>query len=136
MIERPLPPHVRAAIERGRPRLAPPPPPAATKPKPRRGTMNRTEAKYAAELELGRQNGALLWWAFEPIRLRIANGAWFCPDFAVLTSAGALEFIETKGGFIREAAMVRLKVAASLYPFTFRLVQFKKGASTSRVIEP
>lgn len=149
MIERPLPPHVQAAIERGRNRgLArlPGQPtgaaapgaghrgPGSTSPKPRRGVMNKTEARYAEDLELGRRNGAYLWWAFEPITLRLAKGARFTPDFAVLTSAGALEFHETKGGFIREAAMVRLKVAASHYPFVFRLVQFTRDGRVEKEI--
>lgn len=131
-----LPAHVRAAIDRGRVRPAAPTPTPAAPTKKRRGTMNKTEARYAVELELGRQNGVLLWWAFEPITLRLATGARFTPDFAVLTSAGALECHETKGGFIREAAMVRLKVAASLYPFRFVLVQFTKGTKTERTIAP
>lgn len=98
--------------------------------------MNKTETRYSLELESGRQNGVLAWWAFEAMTLRLATGARYTPDFAVLTSAGALEFHETKGGHIREAAMVRLKVAASLYPFRFVLVQFTKGKRVERTVTP
>ena len=156
MGERPLPSHVLAAIERGQRATrvvggsrAPRPEQDAqadagagassvstSSPKPRRGVMNKTEARYAAELEARALAGELSWWAFERVRLRLANGAWYCPDFVVSTAAGEIEMHEVKGSHIREAAMVRLKVAASLYPFRFVLVQFTKAGQTSKEIKP
>lgn len=93
--------------------------------KPARG-MNKTEAAYAQHLEARRLAGEVLWWRFEPMRLRLANGAWFKPDFGVKLIDRSLEFHETKG-FWREAARVRIKVAAELFPFRFIAVKRKGG---------
>ena len=79
--------------------------------------MNKLEAAYAEWLELQRRAGAIEWWAFEWIRLRLADGAWFKPDFAVMKD-GKLSLHETKGHW-REAARVRIRVAADRYPFRF-----------------
>ncbi len=87
---------------------------------PRLSPMNRLEAAYAQRLELERLAGMWQWWAYEPIKLRLAGGAWYTPDFALLDPGGHLIIHETKGHW-REAARVRIKVAAELYPF-FRFV--------------
>ena len=63
---------------------------------------------------------------FEAIRLRLGHGAWFKPDFAVLPKDDRLEFHETKG-FWREAGRLRIKVAASTYPFKFIAIKRVKG---------
>ncbi len=126
-----LPPYVRAAVERAKPDTRRPPT------KVRRGIMNATEKRYASELEARKLAGEIRWWKFEGITLRIANGARYTPDFAILTNENALEFHEVKGAFVREAAIVRLKVAASLFPFRFILVQFsREHGQTSKAIEP
>jgi hypothetical protein len=91
----------------------------------RRG-MNKLETRYARRLELMRLAGEITWWGFEGIKLRLATGAFYKPDFAVLANEGDLQFHETKG-FFREAANVRLKVAADLYPFAFYLVRWING---------
>jgi hypothetical protein len=82
--------------------------------------MNRLETAYAMRLELERLGGVWQWWAFEPITLRLAQGARYTPDFGLLDPGGHIVFHETKGHW-REAALVRIKVAAELYPF-FRFV--------------
>lgn len=64
----------------------------------------------------------------ESIALRIANGAQFRPDFPVVALDNVLEFHEVKG-FWREAARVRIKAAASIYPcFRFFGVRRIDGA--------
>lgn len=100
------------------------PPKAAEIKRPR---MNKLESAYAAEV-LGPclANGQVTWFDFEPFRMRLAEGAWFTPDFGVITGMGRLEFHETKG-FWREAARVRIKVAARLYPFRFVACQRERG---------
>lgn len=85
-----------------------------------RPAMNKLETAYAQRLELERHAGLWLWWAFEPITLRLAKGARYTPDFALLDPGGHLLLHETKG-FWREAARIRIKVAAEMYPF-FRFV--------------
>ena len=94
---------------------------ARTKRKP--GEMNRLETDWAAILEARRIAGEIVKWWYEPVSMRLAaKGAWYKPDFMVIDSDGFVEFHETKG-FMREAANVRLKVVADLYPhFLFRLI--------------
>lgn len=87
------------------------------------GQMNGLESRYAQHLELRLRAGEIASWRYEAIRLKLGEGAWFCPDFQVQKPDGTLEFHETKG-HMREAANVRLKVAAHLYPeFRFLLVR-------------
>ena len=57
------------------------------------------------------------------MRLRIGQGnAFFAPDFLVQLADGTLELHEVKG-FHREAGIVRLKVAADMFPFACKLVE-------------
>lgn len=84
------------------------------------GLMNRTETAYAAHLDLLIKAGEVSAYLFEGVRLIIGNSQCaFTPDFMVVLSAGYIEFHEVKG-FWREAARVRIKVAAKQFPwFTF-----------------
>lgn len=83
------------------------------------GQMNRTENERSIELEEMRRRGEILWFKFQPFRLRLAeDNAWYTIDFAVMRPDGFLEMEEIKGHW-EEAALVRIKVAASLYPFVF-----------------
>ncbi len=82
-------------------------------PRPR---MNKTEGEWAMILEARKRAGEIIWYQFEGLRLRLADGAYFTPDFPVLTKEGNLEFQEVKG-FWREAGKLRIRVAAGLYPF-------------------
>ena len=107
--------------------------------------MNKLEARYAQQLELLKRADEIIDWRFEPVRLRIGTSgnkgtpsAFYKIDFLVvkplITGTGNIilgayefEFHETKG-FWREAARVRIRVAADLYPWwRFVGVQFKKG---------
>lgn len=98
---------------------------------PRRGRLNKTETRYSQRLDADVKDGRIARWRFEGVTLRLADGARYTPDFAVTLPDGRLEMHETKGGFIREAAMVRLKVAAELFPeFEFILAQWKRGEWT------
>lgn len=84
--------------------------------------MNKTEAGYAMVLEARRQAGAIQSWAYEAIKLRLADGAFYTPDFFIVMPDNTVELHETKG-FMREAARVRLLVAMDRHPFTFRLIK-------------
>jgi hypothetical protein len=58
--------------------------------------------------------------------LRLADKTFYSPDFAVLTKAdGTLEMHEVKG-FWQDDARVKIKVAASIYPFKFIAVKAQK----------
>ena len=99
--------------------------------------MNKTERAYADYLERGRslcnmdENGQLLkFWLFEAVRLKLARGAWFKPDF-MLVYDDRIEFHDVKG-FMREAANVRNKVAARFFPmFKFQIVRRLKSGDWS-----
>jgi hypothetical protein len=65
-------------------------------------------------------------------RLLLGEGAWYTPDFRVIATDDTIEMHETKGGFAREASIVRLKVAAALHPYRFFLVKNKGTATAPR----
>lgn len=95
---------------------------------PARQYASKLEAEWAQVLELRKRAGEIVHWAYEPITLKLADGSRFTPDFMTIRADREIEFFETKG-FMREAANVRLKVAAELYPwFRFTLVRRGKGA--------
>lgn len=100
----------------------------ARTPKSRRvaGVMNKTEAEYATILEARLRVNQIESYAYEKVTLKLANDCRITPDFLVINALGEVEFHEVKGGLIREDAAVKLKVAASSFPFRFMLAQ-KKG---------
>lgn len=93
--------------------------------------MNATEAAYSEHLESLRILGEIVWHKFEPMKLRLAEGAYFTPDFGVKMRDGSLQFHETKG-FWRESAKVRIKVAAEIFPFKFIAIKRAKGGGWER----
>lgn len=82
------------------------------------GEMNLLEAAYAADLELKRVAGAILWYAFDSIKLRLADNTFYTPDFLVMRADGEIELHEVKGHW-EDDARVKIKVAADKYPFRF-----------------
>lgn len=87
--------------------------------------MNKLESAWAKELDQQLSDGKILWYKFEGIALRLADRTFYHPDFIVMENNGVIRIDETKG-FMRDDANVKLKVAASLFPFVFRLIR-KKG---------
>ncbi len=89
--------------------------------------MNKLESRYADTLEKLKLMGEIVDWRFEAVRLKLGAGAYYKPDFLVVKKH-CFEFHETKG-FWREAARVRIKAAALLYPwFKIYAVQFVNNA--------
>lgn len=84
-------------------------------------SMNGLERSYAEHLqaEMGK---SIVWWAYESIRLKLADRTTLTVDFFVQRISGALEAHETKG-FVRDDAIVKLKVAAAQFPFKFFLIK-------------
>lgn len=82
------------------------------------GTLNKTELAYQETLELLKQNGSVVWYRFEGIKLRLADNTFYTPDFAVMRSDGVMECHEVKG-YWQDDARVKIKVAADSYPFRF-----------------
>lgn len=90
------------------------------------GVMNKTEAAYDAHLRERAHAGVVLWHKFEAVKLRLADKTFYSPDFAVLLRDGLLEMHEVKGHW-QDDARVKIKVAASIYPFRFIAVTKRKG---------
>jgi len=88
------------------------------------GQMNKTETAYDAHLKAETYAGRVLWHKFEGIKLRLADNTFYTPDFAVMASDGVLECHEVKG-FWEDDARVKIKVAASLYPFRFIAIKVR-----------
>jgi hypothetical protein len=87
------------------------------------GEMNKLERAYSEHLEQQRYAGEILEWHFEAVKLKLATATFYTPDFMVMLPDGLIEFAEVKGGYFYDDAKVKLKVAAKLFPFRFRLVK-------------
>ncbi len=106
------------------------------------GERNKTEAAYEQHLEVRKKVGEVLWYGFEAITFKLAHDCRYTPDFAVMLSSGVIECHELKGTttlqrasgarvkapFFRDDAKVKLKVAASIFPFVFKVVYFAAGS--------
>jgi hypothetical protein len=99
------------------------PPVARGRPRHEAGRMNATEAAYASHLEWRKRQGEVLWYAFEAIRLRLADKTTLTVDFFVLLADLSLEAHEVKGGHWEDDARVKVKVAAEQFPFRFIAAQ-------------
>lgn len=100
------------------------------RPRPRHapGKMNKTEAKYAAYLEMRKDTGEIVRWVFEPFKLRLADNTFYSPDFMVVTPE-QIEIHEYKGHW-EDDARVKIKVAAALFPeFQFIAAHTDKNGS-------
>ena len=91
----------------------------------REPAWNKTEAAFARELGC---RPSIVWWAYEPLKLRLADKCFYSPDFAVLFKDGSFHIYEVKG-FWRDDARVKIKTAARLFPmFSFHAVtRIKNG---------
>ena len=96
--------------------------------------MNTAEAAYAAHLDLRKLAGEIQEWRFEKFKLFLAPGAWYTIDFWVVMADGEIQVHEVKG-HQREAARVRIKVAADLYP-ELRFVQANVVKHGRRMLDP
>lgn len=88
------------------------------------GTMNKTEAAYAATLDRRRMAGEVVWFKFEGIKFRLAENTTYTPDFAVMLADGSLEMHEVKG-FWTDDGRAKIKIAADLYPMRFVAIKAK-----------
>jgi len=95
--------------------------------------MNTWEARYAAELDTYGKTIGMIDYKFNCIKLMLADGAWYTPDFMIMYS-NKTEIIEIKG-FRRTSAILRFKVAKSSYPmFDFRMLTWDKESQTFKEI--
>lgn len=89
--------------------------------------MNKGEEAYAQHLANRMAAGLIVWYAFEPMNLRLADKTFYKVDFVVMLSDGQLECHEVKGRkgdgyWCEDDAKMKIKIAASLYPFQFKIV--------------
>lgn len=97
------------------------------------GEMNATERAYSEHLDARKAAGEVAWYGFEVIKVRLAKGCWYIIDFMVLLTDGALEAHDvkatTKDGktLAEDDAMVKIKVAAALLPWPFKIMARHKG---------
>ncbi len=87
--------------------------------------MNGTERRYAQLLDLRQKAGEVIWWKYEGMTLKLADDTRYTPDFALMLRSGAIECHEIKG-FLRDDALVKIKVAAAQFPFKFRMFSWKQ----------
>ena len=96
------------------------------------GEMNKTEAKYAARLELLKRDGDVLEYYYEPVNLKLADKCFYRVDFMVLMADQTIELHEVKGFVITDDSLVKIKTAAAKFPFKFIMWQLIKGEWTKR----
>lgn len=89
------------------------------------GGMNKLETSFAMLQESRKRAGKIVLWRYERFTLKLADDTRYTPDFYVLELDGSVSLIEVKG-FMRDDALVKLKVAASQFP-EFRFYLFQKG---------
>lgn len=100
--------------------------------------MNGLEAQHAAILTERKNKGEIADFWFEQFTFKLADDTRYTPDFVVMLPDGVLEVHEVKG-FLEDDALVKFKVAAEMFPFTFRMFtrRAKKdgGGFSERVID-
>jgi hypothetical protein len=111
---------------------------ARGKTKPRERGMNKTEAAYDRYLGA---HPDVVFYAFEPVKLRLADSCSLTPDFMVMLSDGSISFRDTKAYWqsakkvgVTDDSLAKMKVAAEMYPmFTFTMTWKKDGIWEERV---
>ncbi len=92
--------------------------------------MNKTEQRYSALLETMYCGGKIKGYGFQRYTFRLAHDLRYTPDFHVVTLDDVLELHEVKGGFIREDAKMKFKLASEMFPHRFKLCVWDKGQWT------
>ncbi len=88
--------------------------------------LNKTETAFLAYLQAAYPEPRCKVYS-QAIRVKLANGSYYKADFMTVSKEDGIRLWETKG-FMREAAALRVKSAATLYPcFTVILVTKRKG---------
>ena len=86
--------------------------------------MNKTERRYADQLEIMKCSGDIIDWKFEPLKFKIADKTYYTIDFMVI-HRGHIEFVEIKG-FLRDDAAVKFKAVAAMFPwFEWSMIRWK-----------
>lgn len=59
--------------------------------------MNQTEARYAGYLDGMKHTGEVVAWAYEAVKLRLADKTFYTPDFVVIRLTGASSCMRSRG---------------------------------------
>ena len=104
--------------------------------RPQPDGMNEYERAYSMLLYMRQKAGEVRSYQFEGMKLRVGIGAWYTPDFAPIWMGDDTVEIHEVKGFWREAARVRIKSAAMLFPiFTFYAVTSPRRGGWSWNVE-
>jgi len=88
------------------------------------GEMNKTESAYRDHLEALLHAGEILWYRFEGVTLKLADGCRYTPDFVLMNREGWIECHEVKG-YWQDDARIKIKIAAEMFPFRFVALKVK-----------
>jgi hypothetical protein len=99
--------------------------PPSAKPNKMPRARNKWEESFGELLELRRLGGEIIWYQFEAMRFRLADGAYYKPDWMAMLANQQWIAFEVKGMW-REAARLRIKVAADQHPIKFCAVRKRK----------
>ena len=88
--------------------------------------MNKTETAYSKYLEELKKQGVIIWYAFEPITLKLANTLRYTPDFVVILADGSVQLHEVKGAraIFYDDAKAKVKMCAQKYRWAEMLVVY------------
>lgn len=90
------------------------------------GEMNATEEKYAGMLDAQQMAGVIAHYWFEAITLRLAHDTRLTLDFMVQLPDGTIRLIDVKGWKTEDDAAVKLRVAATMFPFEIIEARYDK----------
>lgn len=82
---------------------------------------SKAEARYAAELELRKRAGDVLFW-LEQTPFRLPGGVKYVVDFTVFTVSGEVHFVDVKG-VETPMFVLKKKQVEELYPITIEVVK-------------
>ena len=107
--------------------------PPAPKPEPQPGDgpkyRSKAEARYAGHLEGLRVVGKIREARYEAFRVTLADKTTLTADFWVVLPDMRVEIHEVKGGYTREDAWIKLKIAAAMWPW-FRWFKCEEDEET------
>lgn len=96
-----------------------------------KGTMNKTEAAYAKDLDERKRTGDVIEWRFHPMNIRLGPGVFYEVDFLVLRRDQTVEIHETKGGYTSDKGQMKIRLAAAALPW-FRMLKVHQAPGQAR----
>lgn len=93
---------------------------------------NKLEAEYGLVLEAEKRQGLIRDYRFEAVTLKLADDCRLTIDWFVMAADDVIEMREVKGPHAWEDSIIKLRVAAQMYPFRFSLHRKVNGAWESK----